>query len=315
MRLSRTDALTLLKESLATLPSELDARADFFIQWRVRTVQGLELAFPDEPAVAAAFKNIDFSPRRLTKNETRDAQLKLDAFLSGCVSARALLEELIRRLLSEPEPLAPPPPLPAAMEPAAPSVPEPLEMKPEPSPQARPVYIAPEPFPEPSPVTVIAKRPPVLPEPAVPEQRRAVPEQRRAVPEQRPAVPEERPVVSEQQRPVVPESEPAVEPVIKGAHMRSQELCAPVRSSLSRVLGAWDRGDRDAVMILSAQLLADLTVLSRDDHFKTTFDGVVSKFVGRDGATGALNSLQTAAPLCVWSMMAAMNEVMKPGNG
>ena len=307
MRLSRTDALTLLKESLATLPSELDARADFFIQWRVRTVQGLELAFPDEPAVAAAFKNIDFSPRRLTKNETRDAQLKLDAFLSGCVSARALLEELIRRLLSEPEPLAPPPP-PAAMEPAAPSVPEPLEMKPEPSPQARPVYIAPEPFPEPSPVTVIARRPPPVPEPALPEQRPTVTEQR-------PAVPEQRPVVSEQQGPVVPESEPAVEPVIKGAHMRSQELCAPVRSSLSRVLGAWDRGDRDAVMILSAQLLADLTVLSRDDHFKTAFDGVVSKFVGRDGATGALNSLQTAAPLCVWSMMAAMNEVMKPGNG
>src|SRR5579864_254830 len=97
MRLSRTDASKLLRESLATLPSELDARADFFVQWRVRTIQALELIFSDEPAIVAAFKEIDFSPRRLTKNEVRDAQLKLDAFLSGCIAARAQLEELVRR--------------------------------------------------------------------------------------------------------------------------------------------------------------------------------------------------------------------------
>ena len=223
MRLSRTDALTLLREALATLPSELDARAEFFVQWRTRTIQNLELIFPENPAEATDFKQIDFSPRRLTKNDTRDAQLKLDAFLSGCVSARAYLEETIRRLMAEPEMAMLPPP-------------------------------------------------PVAPAPPV---------------------------------------EPPADPVIKGANMSSNELCAPVRGSLSRVLGAWERGDRDAALVLSAQLLADLTVLSRDDQFKNAFDGVVSKFVGSNGVPGALDSLQAAAPLCVWSMMAAMNEVMK----
>ena len=124
MRLSRTDALTLLREALAMLPSELDARAEFFVQRRTRTIQNLESIFPDNPAEATDFKQIDFSPRRLTKNETRDAQLKLDAFLSGCVSARAYLEETIRRLMAEPEMAMLPPP-PAA--PAPPVEPPPAD--------------------------------------------------------------------------------------------------------------------------------------------------------------------------------------------
>ena len=238
MRLSRTDALTLLREALATLPSELDARSDFFVQWRARTIQSLELVFPDDAAPAGAFKEIDFSPRRLTKDDVRDAQLKLDAFLSGCVAARAQLEELVRRLMIEPE-----------------------------SPALQPT-----------------------PEDKASE---AQPSAATQAPEPRPA------------------AAAAANPVIKGAQMSSHELCAPVRSSLSRVLGAWERGDRDAALVLSAQLLADLTVLSRDDQFKNAFDGVVSKFVGRDGLSTGLDSLQSAAPLCVWSMMAAMNEVMK----
>lgn len=307
MRLSRTDALTLLKESLSTLPSELDARADFFIQWRVRTIQGLELAFPDEPAVAGAFKNIDFSPRRLTKNDTRDAQLKLDAFLSGCVSARAHLEELIRRLLAEPEPAPAPPPAPPT-EPAAAALPEPLEVQPEPPPQVRPLY--PEPTPAPRPVYLPAPRVPVEPQPVAVEPEPEPVEPKYAFIEPAPAAAQVKPA-PEHLVSAAPEPAPAAEPVIKGAHMKCRELCAPVRSSLSRVLGAWDRGDRDAALVLSAQLLADLTVLSRDDHFKTAFDGVVSKFVGHDGGKGTFDSLQTAAPMCVWSMVAAMNELMK----
>lgn len=244
MRLSRTDALTLLRESLATLPSELDARAEFFVQWRARTIQGLELIFPEDLAVAMAFKEIDFSPRRLTKNDARDAQLRLDAFLSGCVSARAHLEELVRRLMATPE--------------------DPLQQQPA-APAAELAAVA-------------------------------------------------APAAEELPAAQVPAHEVSSSPsdsVIKGAHMSSHELCAPVRSSLSRVLGAWERGDRDAALVLSAQLLADLTILSRDHQFKNAFDGVVSKFVGSDGLAGGLDSLQSAAPLCVWSMMAAMNEVMK----
>lgn len=249
MRLSRTDALTLLRESLAILPSELDARADFFVQWRSRTIQNLELIFPDDVAVAAAFKQIDFSPRRLTKNEARDAQLRLDAFLSGCVVARAHLEEAIRRLLAEPE---------------------------------LPRVVLSEPVPD---THETAEEP-------ITEEETSLP-------------------VTSQTAVAAVSTDPSAGAVIKGAHMSSHELCAPVRSSLSRVLGAWERGDRDAALVLSAQLLADLTVLSRDDQFRHAFDGVVSKFVGSDGVPGALDSLQAAAPLCVWSLMAAMNEVMK----
>ena len=262
MRLSRTDALTLLRESLATLPSELDARADFFVQWRARTIQSLELVFPEDLSAAMALKEIEFSPRKLTKDETRDAQLKLDAFLSGCVAARAQLEELVRRLMATPE------------DPAA-QLPEP------PAPKVSPAPVrATEPAPEP-----LASAEPVPEAPA----------------------PEMHPV----EMPAAEVSSPLGDPVIKGAHVSSHELCAPVRSSLSRVLGAWERGDRDAALVLSAQLLADLTILSRDNQFKNAFDGVVSKFVGSDGLSNGLDSLQSAAPLCVWSMMAAMNEVMK----
>ena len=89
--------------------------------------------------------------------------------------------------------------------------------------------------------------------------------------------------------------------------METRELCSPVRTSLSRVLGAWDKGDRDMALMLSAQLLADLTVLSRDEKFKATFDKVVSKSF--ENGTG--EAVKSAGPLCVWSLVAAMNEVMR----
>ena len=89
--------------------------------------------------------------------------------------------------------------------------------------------------------------------------------------------------------------------------METRELCLPVRTSLTRVLSAWDKGDRDMALVLSAQLLADLTVLSRDDKFKATFEKVVSKSF----ENGAAEAVKSAAPLCVWSLVAAMNEVMR----
>jgi len=89
--------------------------------------------------------------------------------------------------------------------------------------------------------------------------------------------------------------------------MDTLELCAPVRSSLSRVLGAWDRGDRDTALVLSAQLLAELTLLARDDRFKGAFEKVVSNAFDE----GATEAVKASAPKCMWSLVAAMNEVMK----
>lgn len=265
MRLSRTDALMLLREALATLPSELDARADFFVQWRARTIQTLELIYLGEPETAQRFKEIEFSPRRLTKNDARDEQLKLDAFLSGCVAARAMLEELVRQTQ-------------AAMDALPPPVRTPEEEPAEPAPAAPPAGAE-------------------APEPA-------------------PAFIEELTSVAADASPAPPAGPVSIEPpVIYGAKMHANELCAPVRSSLSRVLGAWEKGDRETALVLSAQLLAELTILSRDDHFKSAFEGVVTKFVDVKGVAGGLDSLHSAAPLCVWSMVAAMNEVMKAGGG
>ena len=93
--------------------------------------------------------------------------------------------------------------------------------------------------------------------------------------------------------------------------MDSRELCAPVRSSLARVLGAWDSGDQDMALVLSAQLLAELTVLSRHDRFKSAFENVVAKAFDPRSAPGVLDAVKSAAPLCLWSLVAAMNEVMK----
>ena len=89
--------------------------------------------------------------------------------------------------------------------------------------------------------------------------------------------------------------------------METRELCSPVRNSLTRVLTAWDKGDRDMALVLSAQLLADLTVLSRDEKFKATFEKVVSKSF----ENGAAEAIKSSAPLCIWSLVAAMNEVMR----
>ena len=86
-----------------------------------------------------------------------------------------------------------------------------------------------------------------------------------------------------------------------------ETICAPVRSSLSRVLGAWDKGDRDSALVLSAQLLAELTVLSRDDRFRIAFEKVVNTAFDNN----ASEVIKASAPKCMWSLVAAMNEVMK----
>ena len=226
LKTTPADTITSLQEAVATLPVEGEVRGEFFVQWRTRTIDLLERLFAEDPEPARQFKEIEFSPRRLTKNEVRDEQLKLDAYLAGCAAARTLLESLIRSLTA------------------------PAEVPPD--------------------------------------------------------------VQGEVQTPAVlidatPLPEPDAGGVISGGIMDTQSLCAPVRGSLARVLGAWDKGDRDAALVLSAQLLADLTVLSREERFKGAFD----KVVGQAFDNGASEAVKAAAPLCMWSLVAAMNEVMK----
>jgi hypothetical protein len=228
LKTTPADAADSLREAIASLPSEAEARSEFFVQWRTRTTERLERLFAD-PEPARQFKEIEFSPRLLAKNDARVDQLRLDAYLSGCVAARALIEALIQNL-----------------------------------------------------TTISLYAPPIT----------------------------SNEVQGEAQTPaVLIDTTPASNPdgVISGATMDTLELCAPVRSSLSRVLGAWDRGDRDTALVLSAQLLAELTVLSRDDRFKGAFDKVVSNAFDN----GASEAVKSSAPKCMWSLVAAMNEVMK----
>ena len=101
-RLRSADAIATLRQIIAELPSDLDARAGFFVQWRCRAIESLELIFDQEHEPVRQFKEIEFSPRLLTKNETKDARLKLDAYLSGCAAAKAHLESLITILATVP---------------------------------------------------------------------------------------------------------------------------------------------------------------------------------------------------------------------
>jgi len=266
LKTTAADAVADLQEALTALPSESDVRSEYFAQWRGRTADALDRIFHDDPEPVRQFKDIEFSPRRLTKDDAKDAQLKLDAYLAGCAAARTLLESLMWRLTTaglpkEDKPIQ-----------TLPLTSEPLVFE--------AVVAAPAPV-----VTAVAAVAPVAPVlPSGPVVRRAR----------------------------VAETRFSDSPVLAGATMDSRELCDPVRNSLARVLGAWDRGERDMVLLLSAQLLADLTVLSRQDRFKTAFEKVLSKASDPSiAATPALDALKAAGPLCIWSMVAAMNEVMK----
>jgi hypothetical protein len=284
------NAAVALQEVMAGLPSGLEARSDFFIQWRTRTLELLERIFAEDHEPARLFKEIEFSPRRLTKNEAKDEQLKLDAYLAGCAAAKTLLEGLVAKL-SAPEPAAT---TEAQGEVQTPAVMVDARPLPEPEPtQAAPA--APKPEAQPA----NSEAPPLAaPKPA----EAAIPKAPEVVEVAPPKPPEPAPVMT-----IVSQDNSQTDGVVSGGTMETRELCSPVRSSLSRVLGAWDKGDRDMALVLSAQLLADLTVLSRDEKFKATFDKVVSKSF----ENGAAEAVKSAAPLCVWSLVAAMNEVMR----
>jgi len=234
LKTTPADAVASLREAIATLPSEAEARSDFFVQWRTRTSELLDRLFPQDREPARKFKELEFSPRRIGKNDSQE-QLKLDAYLAGCASARSLLESLIATVTTETKPVPTP------------------ELQGEAQ----------------TPAVLIDATPAAGPAPADPANQN--------------------------------------DGVISGGTMNTAELCAPVRSSLSQVLGAWEKGDRDSALVLSAQLLAELTVLSRDDRFRAAFDKVAGTAFGPE----ASEAVKAAAPKCVWSLVAAMNEVMK----
>jgi len=98
LKTTAADAADVLKSALATLPSEAEARSDFFVQWRTRTIELLERLFPQDAEPTRLFKELEFSPRRIAKNDPREDQLRLDAYLAGCAAARSLIESLIQKV-------------------------------------------------------------------------------------------------------------------------------------------------------------------------------------------------------------------------
>src|SRR5581483_11920093 len=98
-----------LREAIAAMPSEAEARSDFFVQWRGRTIELIARLFPHDPEVSRQFKELEFSPRRIGRNDAREEQLKLDAYLAGCAAARTLLETCIQTVTANPTPIQPEP--------------------------------------------------------------------------------------------------------------------------------------------------------------------------------------------------------------
>jgi hypothetical protein len=109
LKTTTADAMMLLTHALHTLPTEPDPRSEFFIQWRTRTIESVERIYADDPAISQGFKEIEFSPRRLTRDAEKDEQLKLDACLAGYAQARLMLERLISAVTQQSQVLAEPP--------------------------------------------------------------------------------------------------------------------------------------------------------------------------------------------------------------
>lgn len=278
LRTGKTEAVALLQESLSSLPGNEDARSEFFVQWRARSIAAIERIFPDDAEALRQFKEIEFSPRRLTKDDAKDAQLRLDAYLSGCVAARETLERLLRRVEEEFD--GPPPGVrPVAFE----DTPEELIYEPE--------------------IPAAEKEQTVQAAPVV------------TIPSAMPAAVAAAPVHEPPQVLEVHVQEPVKQPTpaapARKGTMKNKDLLEAVRTTLSGMLGAWDHGDRDAASMVSAKLLADLTVLARDEEFKSAFDAIVGKVSAHMNATVPMETLRAAAPLCVWSVVLAMNEVIR----
>lgn len=401
---NKSGAISSLQDVMSALPSDHDARSEFFLSWKNRAITTLELIFPDDPQPAQQFKEIEFSPRRLSNDEVRDARLKLDAYLAGCAAARTLLESLLWRL-SNAEKSATPDPAPAGAAAAPPVAKEPAVSKaaaqapttvqrttdpwvimnpasaPDPQPASKPIMASDVVLLPPHPVQVeaalkrerekaekekalrekaererlerenaerekaererldqeraerekaarekadreMAQREQAERQKAAREKETREPAERRRAHEEAAAREEDHPHTSQQQesrpaerektrRPKTRRHAQPDSPVIAGAAMETRDLCSPVRGSLARMLGAWDKGDRDTAAVASAQLLADLSVLAHHDRFKAAFETVVGRAFSPDEAQKAIDALKSSTPLCVWSMIAAINEVMK----
>jgi hypothetical protein len=106
LKTSTADAVMLLTQALHTLPMEPDPRSDFFVQWRARTIETIDRIFAEDPALSQGFKEIEFSPRRLTRDTEKDEQLRLDACLAGYAQARLMLERLIAAVNQQSQVLA-----------------------------------------------------------------------------------------------------------------------------------------------------------------------------------------------------------------
>jgi hypothetical protein len=342
LRTTKTEAMSKLRECLSSLPTDEDARSDFFLLWKARVTAGLEAIFGDHSKVVQQFKEIEFSPRLLAGDEERDAQIKQEAFRAGCAAAKAMMEALLEEVdeYYVTSPLSTGEILPAAEDGRAEQAPE-SDLAFAAAEAAEQMYITPAvtmraaaPGKRHAPASDGTERIAFIEAPAPAASRAverpeavvssivetpapleiAVVEPPRVRPETPVAVPPPAPVA------VLPQPRPAAAPATGWDYLsadsnvtgtlKGRDLLVNVRTSLGRVLSAWDRGDRGAAAVVSAQLLADLSVLSRDHEFAAALNAVASKAYSPASAPEGMEHIKDIAPLCVWSVVLAMTQVM-----
>jgi hypothetical protein len=266
----REQAEAVARQVLASVPADGDARAEWFISWRNRTLEALAGVFNDGAGPVDRFREIEFGPRRLTGDGDRDDNLRRDAFKAGCAASRQLFQRVIDRIQSMASDAAP---LTEAVRIAQ-------------------VFSPPDPLPDAGQSLPDAAQPPS--DAAQPE-RLSFP----ANPYPESEAPSETADLVEVMEIVMPQVT-----ATPSTSDRTARLTAAVSKGFVRWLSSAEQPKNDAATIAAAKLLTDLTLLCEDPAFRDAFANLAAA-AGEDDPSCP----RTPDPTALWCAALALSRL------